>query len=169
MVRGRLNHVSVEEAEDDPGVLMGELRINGNTATVLFDSGASHSFISIAFAKDHKIPFEKMRRPLVISTPGSKWQTDGVTPEVQINIDSLSFPYALVALKSKGIDVILGMNWLAKYRDNLDCAAKTITVTTSSGDIVEYWSALSRPPSSVIPNSPEILLCFMEAESPPEI
>ena len=81
-MRGRLNHVSVEEAEDDPGVLMGELRINGITATTLFDSGASHSFISIAFAKEHKIPFEKLSCPLVIATPGSKWQTDGVTPEV---------------------------------------------------------------------------------------
>ena len=38
LVRGRLNHVSAEEAEEDPGVLMGELRINDNPATVLFDS-----------------------------------------------------------------------------------------------------------------------------------
>ncbi|RAV77534.1 hypothetical protein DBT52_09225, partial [Aerococcus mictus] len=168
-VRGRLNHVSVEEAEEDPGVLMGELRINNNLATVLFDSGASHSFISIAFAKDHKIPFEKMRCPLEISTPGSKWRTDGVTPEVQITIGYYSFPFTLVALSSSGIDVILGMNWLAKYRANLDCAAKTITVTAPSGDIVKYWPATSIPPSAIVPNSPEILLCFMEGESPPEI
>ena len=67
IVRGRLNHVSAEQAEEDPSVLMGELRINNNLATILFDSGASHSFISIAFAKDHKIPFEKMSRPLVIA------------------------------------------------------------------------------------------------------
>ena len=72
-VRGRLNHISAEEAEEDPGVLMGELRINNNLATVLFDSGASHSFISIASAKDHKILFVKISRPLMISTPGSKW------------------------------------------------------------------------------------------------
>ena len=150
IVRGRLNHISAEEAEEDPGVLMGELRINGNTDTTLFDSEASHSFISIAFAKDHKIPFEKMSRPLEISTPGSKWQTDGITPEVQITIGYYSFPFALVALRSNGIDVILGINWLAKYRANLDCAAKTVTVTNSSGDSVKYWSALSRPPSSKI-------------------
>ena len=92
-----------------------------------------------------------------------------VTPEVQITIGYYSFPFALVALKSKGIDVILGMNWLTKYQANLDCAAKTITVTAPSGDIVKYWPANSRPPSAVVPNSPEILLCFMEGESPPEI
>ena len=50
---------------------MGELRINNNLATILFDSGASHSFISIAFAKDHNIDFENMGSPRVIKTPGS--------------------------------------------------------------------------------------------------
>ena len=84
-----------------------------------------------------------MSHPLAISTPGSKWRTDGVTPEVPITIGYYSFPFALVALRSSGIDVILGMNWLAKYQANLDCAAKTVTVTNSSGDSVKYRSALS--------------------------
>jgi transposase InsO family protein len=61
------------------------------------------------------------------------------------------------------------MNWLGKYKANLDCAARTITVTTSSGEIVEYWSAQSRPPSPSMPHSPELLLCLMEGLSPPEI
>ena len=111
---------------------MGMLRINGYPATVLFDSGASHSFISIAFAKDHKIPFEKMRRPLLISTPGSKWQTDGVTPEVQITIGYLSFPFALVALKSNGIDVILGMNWLDRKSTRLNSSHRSLSRMPSS-------------------------------------
>ena len=40
IVRRRLNHVSAEEAKKDPGVLMGELRINNTRTTVLFDSAA---------------------------------------------------------------------------------------------------------------------------------
>ena len=86
--RGRLNHVSAEEAEEDPGVLMGTLRINGYPTTVLFDSGASHSFISIAFAHNHQIPFVNMDSPLVVKTPGSNWQTNWMTPEVQISVGS---------------------------------------------------------------------------------
>ena len=138
IVRGRLNHISAEEAEEDPGVLMGTLQINGNSATVLFDSGASHSFISIAFSKINNIPFKRMSSPLVIKTPGSRWQTDWVTSEVQINIGSLSFPFTLVALKSTDLDAILGMNWLAKYHANLDCGAKTVTVTNASGETMQY-------------------------------
>ena len=51
--RGRLNHISADGVEEDPSVLMGTLRINGYPASVLFDSGASHSFISIAVAHSH--------------------------------------------------------------------------------------------------------------------
>jgi len=44
IVRRRLNRVSAKEAEEDSGVLMGELRINNNLTTVLFDSAASLLF-----------------------------------------------------------------------------------------------------------------------------
>ena len=44
--RGRLTHVLAEGVEDVPGVLMGTIRINAYPGSVLFDSGASHSFIS---------------------------------------------------------------------------------------------------------------------------
>ena len=114
--RGRLNHVSAEGVEEDPGVLMGTLRVNAYAASVLFDSGASHSFISISFAHNHQIPFENMDSPLVVRTPGSHWQTKWVTSEVQITIGYWSFPFQLIALKSDGLDVILGMDWLVKYQ-----------------------------------------------------
>ena len=43
-VRRRLNHVSAEEAEEDSGVLTGELRINNNLTTVSLNSAASLLF-----------------------------------------------------------------------------------------------------------------------------
>ena len=44
--RGRLTHVTVDEAQEDPSVILGTTRVNSIPATTLFDSGASHSFIS---------------------------------------------------------------------------------------------------------------------------
>jgi hypothetical protein len=41
-------------------------------------------------------------------------------------------------LKSKGIDVILGMDWLSKHNGLIDCANKAIRLTPSSGKEVEY-------------------------------
>src|SRR3954471_14370620 len=48
--RGHANNIDVEEAQDQPTTVMGTLLINSVPATVLFDSGASHSFMSEAFA-----------------------------------------------------------------------------------------------------------------------
>ena len=107
---------------------MGELHINGYPATVLFDSGASHSFISIAFAVSHQIDFLNMNSPLKVKTPGSSWLTDWITSEVRICLGYWSFPFQLIALKSVGIDVILGMDWLVKYKANLNCADKSVVV-----------------------------------------
>jgi hypothetical protein len=43
---GRVNHVSTEMALEELEVMLGTFDVNSIPATVLFDSGASHSFIS---------------------------------------------------------------------------------------------------------------------------
>jgi hypothetical protein len=44
----------------------------------------------------------------------------------------------LIVLESKGIDVILGMDWLSKHNGLLDCAKKAVRLTPSSGKELEY-------------------------------
>jgi hypothetical protein len=41
-------------------------------------------------------------------------------------------------LESKGIDVILGMDWLRKHNGLIDCAKKAVRLTPSSGKELEY-------------------------------
>src|SRR3954467_5130013 len=43
--RGHAYNINVEEAQDQPATVMGTLLVNSVPATVLFDSGASHSFM----------------------------------------------------------------------------------------------------------------------------
>jgi hypothetical protein len=43
-----------------------------------------------------------------------------------------------VVLESKGIDVILGMDWLSKCKALIDCAKKSIKLTTSDGNGLEF-------------------------------
>jgi hypothetical protein len=40
-----VNHLDVEEIMDEPDVVIGKFLINTFPALVLFDTGASHSFI----------------------------------------------------------------------------------------------------------------------------
>jgi hypothetical protein len=41
--------VAVEDAQEAPDVVIGIFLINDTSAVVLFDSGASHSFVSAAY------------------------------------------------------------------------------------------------------------------------
>jgi hypothetical protein len=44
----------------------------------------------------------------------------------------------LIVLELKGIDVILGMDWLSKHNGLIDCAKKAVRLTPSSGKEMEY-------------------------------
>jgi hypothetical protein len=48
--------VVVEEAEEAPDVVIDMFLVNDTSAVVLFDSGASHCFISVAYVGKHNLP-----------------------------------------------------------------------------------------------------------------
>ena len=47
-----------------------------------------------------------------------------------------------IALDSEGIDVILGMDWLAKYDVVIQCAKRSVILTCSSGERFEFMATL---------------------------
>jgi hypothetical protein len=69
-VHGKVNHVAVEEAQEAPDVVIGMFFINDTSAVVLFDSGASHSFLSIAYVEKHNLSIALLRCQMIVSSPG---------------------------------------------------------------------------------------------------
>jgi hypothetical protein len=61
--KAKVNHVYTEEAEDAPRVLLSEFLVK--SFLILFDSGASHSFISSYFIKTYNIPTVALKRPII--------------------------------------------------------------------------------------------------------
>ena len=94
---------------------------------MLFDSGASHSFISSHFVEKHDIPTIALKRPLMTRSPGGHIPRHLGVIDIPINLSGVVF------LASKRIDVILGMDWLTKHRGNIACAERTVTVTNHQG------------------------------------
>jgi hypothetical protein len=68
--RGRVNHVDVEEAQEASNVVNGMFFINDTFTVVLFDSGASHSFISAAYVEKHNLPIALLKCQMIVSSPG---------------------------------------------------------------------------------------------------
>jgi hypothetical protein len=65
--RGRVNHVGAETAQENPRVVFGMCLVNSALASVLFDAGATHSFITSHCAAKLNIPMSTMPRPMLVS------------------------------------------------------------------------------------------------------
>jgi predicted aspartyl protease len=137
-MHGRVNHVTAEEAQGDKDVVLGMFLINSVPATVLFDSGASHSFITEQFVTKHDVPRSSMKTHLLISSPNGEMKSTYVLPQVNLKIREIDFQADLVILTSSGIDVILGMDWLSKHDGIILCAKKSVLLTTPQGDRIEF-------------------------------
>jgi hypothetical protein len=105
--RARVNHVDAQEAQQAPGVVLGEFLVEFTPVAVLFDSGPSHSFISTSFVEKHGIPTAHLEIPLVTRTPGSDLLCHLKCSQIKILLSGVLFLADLAILPSHGIDVIL--------------------------------------------------------------
>jgi hypothetical protein len=85
--------------------------MNQHPTIVLFDSGASHSFISQTFASKHEQKIKVVDKGgYCISSAGASITTNQMVRDVLISIEERKYTMYLVVLLGLGIDVILGMN-----------------------------------------------------------
>ncbi|MBJ4058730.1 aspartyl protease family protein, partial [Salmonella enterica subsp. enterica serovar Goldcoast] len=145
-----MNHVTAEEAQTAPDVVLGMFLVNSVPASVLFDSGASHSFIAINFVEKYGLPILPLANPMLIQSPGSRMRTSSVCPNITLEISGVTFLADLVVLHSQGLDIILGMNWLAKNQGKIDCATRSITLTNEQGVSIEFKPEISTGESSIL-------------------
>jgi hypothetical protein len=136
--RGRVNHVVVEEAQKASDLVIGLFFVNDTSTVVLFDSGASHSFISIAYVEKHNLPLAMLKCQMIVSSPGGDMPTRQLCPKVNLKIRGVDFVTNLIVLKSKGIDVILEMDWLSKHKVLIDCTENSVRMTTPDGKEMEF-------------------------------
>jgi Zinc knuckle./Retroviral aspartyl protease./Retrotransposon gag protein. len=145
-IQARVNHASAEEAQAAPEVVLGTFPVNSIPATVLFDSGATHSFISKKFVGKHGLIREELSTPMRVHTPGNSSTSVQFSPSVTIEIQRSPFLANLILLESKDLDVILGMDWLTRHRGVIDCASRTIKLTNAKGEVVTFQSPVPRKP-----------------------
>ena len=88
--------------------------------------------------------------PMVVQTPGAEMRAKIGCKGVSITINGVDFLADLIVLRSQGLDVILGMNWLSKHQGLLDCANRTVTVTNDQGVEVKFASNPSSPQANQV-------------------
>jgi hypothetical protein len=142
--------VTTEEDQQAQYIVPGMFFVRSHPATILFDSGASHSFISSTFVPKYHLPLSIMKHTMLVSSTGGEMRMKHICPAVSITISGVDFLANLIILDSKGIDIILGMDWLRKYDKVILCAKRAVRLTTENGTTVEFSAVMTIDQSSLL-------------------
>jgi hypothetical protein len=119
---GHANYTTVERIPTGEEVLAGTFFLNEHPVIILFDSRASHDFMSSTCAKKEKLSLVASGAPYVISTPGGRVDANRIVQKAPLEMSGRIFHTNLIILGGKGIDVILGMTWMKLHKAVLDIA-----------------------------------------------
>jgi hypothetical protein len=147
---GKVNRMTSDEAQQAQDVVLGMFFASSHHAIVLFNSEASHSFITSSFVVKHNLPTANMKHTMLVSSPGGEMRTKLICPAVNISIRGVDFLSNLILLDSKGIDIILGKDWLSKYDRVIQCAKKAVRLTKKDGTTVKFVVAVQADQASML-------------------
>jgi hypothetical protein len=117
--------------------------INAIPATILFDSGATHSFMSTRYANTNEIPLLNMRKPMIVITPKGPIEANHMTHKLTLTIMGREFGATAIILETSSIDLILGMSWLRKAKAIIVCGRGTVELTNHKGERFQVQIAVT--------------------------
>jgi predicted aspartyl protease len=100
--------------------MTGTFSIDYKPVIILFDSGATHSFISDKCAARVGLDPCQIKGSYMISTPGGRIISNQLIRGVPIQLGSKVIRTELVLLSLEGMDIILGMDCMTKRKVLLD-------------------------------------------------
>jgi hypothetical protein len=137
--QGKLNFTTLADIPEGAAVLTGTFSIRDHPVRILFDSGATHSFISESLVSKLGLHSCHTKDSFVVATTGGRILSNTITKAVPLQLDSKTFLTNLIHLGLGGLDVILGMNWLTQHQVMLDITTRTIEIhSPTSGHTILY-------------------------------
>ena len=108
-------------------------------ARVLFDSGASHSFIAASYVNVLGLKVESLEKQLHVSSPlGIRVRIDQICRDCELEILGILLTVDLRVMDISDFDVILGMDWLTAHRVVIDCDRRRVTAYTQDGILITF-------------------------------
>ncbi|WVZ85241.1 hypothetical protein U9M48_032188 [Paspalum notatum var. saurae] len=148
---GRVHYTHVDQIPEGEPVLASTFLVNEHPTVVLFDSGATHTFISRSYAAKHGYHIDTIKAKYHITAPGSPIDMNQIVRHSRLCIGTEEFYVDPVVLPNQGIDIILGMDWMKEHNVLLDITSRTVQMKSSkSGKVMHiHLPSHKHSPSTV--------------------
>ncbi|XP_057443196.1 uncharacterized protein LOC130734935 [Lotus japonicus] len=164
--RGRVFTLTGADLEPTEDLIQGTCFMNGIPLVVLYDSGATHSFIAVNLVKRLRLATQSLVRKLIVSTPtGDTVSTTFLCKDCPLVIQDRNFVVSLVCLPLSQIDIIMGMDWLSANHVLLDCHRKIIIFGSDPPHDGRFISANNVNTSVKQGEQVYMLLCSLKGEA----
>ena len=138
-VQGHVYAITPPVESADQLVIQGTFLLSRLWARVLFDYGASHSFIAASVVIELGLEVEALEELLYVSSPlGIRARIGMICHGCKLEISGILLTVDLRVMDMSEFDVILGMDWLIAYRVVIDCERKKVTAYTQDGTRVVF-------------------------------
>ena len=106
---------------------------------MLFDYGASHSFIAASVVIELGLEVEALEEPLYVSSPlGIRARIGMICHGCELEISGTLLTADSRIMDMSEFDVILGLDWLTAYIVVIYCERKRVTVSMQDGTRVAF-------------------------------
>jgi hypothetical protein len=126
--QGRVNFATLAELPEGAPIMTGTFSIDYKPVIILFDSGATHSFISDKCVARVGLDSCQAKGSYIISTLGGQIGSNQLIRCAPIQLGSKEIKTDLVLLPLDGMDMILGMDWMTKHKVLLDISSRVIEI-----------------------------------------
>ncbi|WVZ97624.1 hypothetical protein U9M48_043142 [Paspalum notatum var. saurae] len=130
---GQLHYSQLEQVPEGEPILAGTFLVNNNPTVVLFDSGASFTFISKAYALKHGYEIIGLKQNYHITAAGSAINTNHMVRDLCLQVGKESLFINSLVLPQLGIDIVLGTNWLNQHQAMIDVENRMIQLRSGGG------------------------------------
>ncbi|XP_074365281.1 uncharacterized protein LOC141706412 [Apium graveolens] len=136
--QARTFNMNIKDVVQSSEVVASTLSVNNINVKVLFDSGATRSFISESFIGKLNCEIEPLVELLsIILANQERVSVKVVCPRCKVEISGYSFPASLIPFQLGEFDVVLGMDWLAEHGAQIDYKNKVI-LNSPQGKRLEF-------------------------------
>ena len=118
---------------------IGTFLVNGMTFHVLFDSGATRSFVSLSLSKKFRDALGTLDTPLMVEIADDRTVSAArVCQDCVLNVHGERFRVDLVPIPLQGLKVIIGIDWLGANGAMIDCERQLVRVRSPRGGGTGY-------------------------------